>query len=1181
MSGLRRTSLLTYAKWTVAVAGITLAAGFVLLALGNGSGLLHLVLWAWFIFALCVGVGALLVLLLPAAGAGPLARTTFAVIFLLATLWLQRPMRGMANGVTGPLADLWSTIGDWLSGGLANFDTVSWRVSLAGGVVILFVYPFLRLAITPLMSWAGKLLGSLAREFRAVNFGRDDEKRASRGVEEFFANLSARHFMLLTSALSVSFVILLPPVLLYVDTIHLYGVSKDIFDAGEHIAWVGSLVLVLELTSLTLRDASRKPDPEQTESRSAAPRRRPHVDELYRRLTELAGDHIVYAAASKAATRPELSEVEQSQGQAVQNNGPSKVVFDDLPASATLTLSKINQLRPVVDRFLDPAARAPRIALSESLTSDHYLIFAGFVRHALDNGGTVLVIAPDELLPEVRKSLEVALTARGLTFAVSAFDATANPPPEDELFNLVLIKESLFETGFLHFADNYDSMLARAALIFLIEAADMDLGRLRLRLFSLWQLIEHNRSRLVIQSSSSRDLNSIVSLIAQQGGLGAPEWISLTRSSRRATHVLMLDDCQGLQRELQSKLFAGLPAMLPTAVSLAFESARLDCEPIIHRSALDPLDVVKLEYEWGRAVDALGRNDDLRSNLENADYAIERMSGSRFRAHMSPTDQPATVIGWDTANFLSMRERNYNFFQADAFLVQILSKNYPMRKFLRDFEQKVDEPGQAAQRRIFLPQVPRLAGGVYELAYLVAHAMLRKGGLTRTQFKHILETIPDPRFVDNAGIGNDRSGLEVLLRLHGSDGKAKVDQESDPLTGDKVFHLVTAGGSFDEFDPARVYQGGAEVEGDPLDYSDRGLTFAPHTQVWAGDMILQVSEIKRRAITLTAAGQDVSNLPNIEFINSYRFDLNVEPIVEYSGRTVRLGVEIVTAILHISYQRRTTAMYQYPGGVEPFAGSAVLETKPFGGDDGGDADESWSTVRRNRSCVAHIVVDGISNVRPFGTRIVDAGGASSKQTVPDALSTATVALAVCVILKDTIRSLFPEAAPRIAVLSPQLYQLDERLDQARQNATDSGKAADGDSALLTEDIEAARFLAARAGYYDGCDSDSADGSVFATWAQESLRKRFESRDDVLEFFIVEDSDRDLGVARAIALNTNIFRAAAYFAVDLAAEERVGGSGSYLRFGADRLSRFIYVPGARDLLLKLGGVVDPSAKRAAS
>ena len=127
---------------------------------------------------------------------------------------------------------------------------------------------------------------------------------------------------------------------------------------------------------------------------------------------------------------------------------------------------------------------------------------------------------------------------------------------------------------------------------------------------------------------------------------------------------------------------------------------------------------------------------------------------------------------------------------------------------------------------------------------------------------------------------------------------------------------------------------------------------------------------------------------------------------------------------------------------------------------------------------------------------------------------------------------------------------------------------DGPDSTMVEEARLAEFLANRIGYVEGFGP-----SFFESWAQPQLRDVMAKREDVLEVLIVEDSDRDLGVARAVAQSEDVLRAAALFAAALEEDEEIAGDGSYLRFGASNPSRFIYLPGAANILGKLGRLRD--------
>jgi hypothetical protein len=173
------------------------------------------------------------------------------------------------------------------------------------------------------------------------------------------------------------------------------------------------------------------------------------------------------------------------------------------------------------------------------------------------------------------------------------------------------------------------------------------------------------------------------------------------------------------------------------------------------------------------------------------------------------------------------------------------------------------------------------------------------------------------------------------------------------------------------------------------------------------------------------------------------------------------------------------------------------------------------------------------------------------------LTIAGVALAVCTILKDTILSLFPDTAARISVLSNQLGPLQHHIEQRNKDVQEKRT----DLNILRQEGALGLFLASRTGHL-GVPAPH----LLDAWASPDF-----PRDDILEIFIVEDSDWDLGVARAIRENSQILRVARAFAEQVLNEEDPGGEGSYLRFGAPTESPYIYLKGASDVLAKLANV----------
>jgi hypothetical protein len=458
-----------------------------------------------------------------------------------------------------------------------------------------------------------------------------------------------------------------------------------------------------------------------------------------------------------------------------------------------------------------------------------------------------------------------------------------------------------------------------------------------------------------------------------------------------------------------------------------------------------------------------------------------------------------------------------------------------MRDLLRAID---DDPGSTDHdnRGMFLPHAPRLAGGIAELAYLTVEAMRRGGGLSRSQFKRILATVSKGQFLQSAGIGNDVSGIKRLLALQRRQD-LNVVEHIDELSGERIFRLSS--GEWNPLARTPVLHNG-EKSGVDLDYSDRGLTFGEKTLISIGGKIWLIDRIRTNAITIdTPPGN--KKVPLYTFVNAYRFTSDIAPILE----SAQPGSDFGKAVLHASFTRTTEQIYDYPGGAPPFSGGKTLNPRLAGQD--------WVKVDRNLKCVAHLVLTGLSRVLPVG------GSPPGYPPLSDELSKAAVALAVCTVIKDTIVSLFPEAAPRISVLSNQLGPLRPQL--ARWSETSKAQ-------ISPEQLALTLFLAGRVGYLVAPESGMLDA-----WPSE-FREGLADRQDILEIFVVEDADWDLGVARAVLENDDILRAAARFADAIVSDEEAEGEGSYLRFGASAVPSFVYLRGAHSVLSRLARVGSP-------
>jgi hypothetical protein len=1146
-------------KYVVALAAgvvAALVAGTLIFSMVPHSGFVFPLPVPWLLFSIALGVLALWVLLTPAAAAGPLARLAVAFVVSVAVFWYVdgSPQGGYFDRF-GPLGFIFKPLGNWLASvGLENFDSVMWRANLLGGLFVLAVYPFVRASLGTLFSAIGWVMRWLWQSLR----GTDDEPQNARAKAskerqeaedaDFFTNLTTRHAMLGITILAVMLVVLMLPVLLALETLadrQGWEIVR-VLESGEHVVWAPPLLLILELTAISLRNIPWRGPELRPVYIEVSERRIPQIDQLFQRLRKIAGSKVIFDHP-KAGMRP--IERTTAAKPAVHLNSSSRNsasrVLEGMQRLSSLDPGRLGQIGGPLDQFLneDHTKGAKRLAVAEGLTTDHYLLFALLISHVLDDGGTFLVVAPDDLITDVRSSLNEALSRCGVGFAVSEFEVSGFLPPESELFNLIFVRESRLHSELLDKSKQFAGFLERLRLVFLLETVDMDLGWLRLRLLSLWQLADYQHVRVVVQSANSTRLTEIIGLVATQGGSGDVVPIALANASTRATHVIMFDDTDDLREKMRPHVLSSIRQPVSAPVMLALESLLHDCPPIVYKTNLDPADATQVETKWRDHVTSLMSNQDALDDFHRNDEALGALNYELFRTHLRRNDSPATVIAWDTHNFLAVKDRNYNFFRAKAFLVQILSKPYPMRDFLREID---DDPEgfDQGKRTIFLPHAPRLAGGIAELTYLTVEAMRRGKGLTRSHFKTILATVPTGHFLRSAGIGTDRSGIERLLVLERLEDRLGVTERIDPLTGERVFKL--SGDAWNPLARTRIIQNGREVQDVELDYSDRGLTFGLQTRIRIGHRIWGVARIDPHTIHIQEPPPRV-DMPIYVFVNAYRFSPDVTPIVENARVDQQPGSDFGRALLHASFKRTTEQIYEYPSGDTPFSEGRTLTPRRVVG-------QSWTNVDRNRKCVAHLVLTGLSGIVPTGA------SPPGLPSMSDELSRSAVALAVCTIIKDTITSLFPEAAPRISVLSNQLGPLRPLLDLRREELK---KLVDPQQ--LANQIELTLFLAGRIGHLS-----VPEPSLLNAWASE-FPGGLADRDDILEIFVVEDSDWDLGVARAVIENDDILYAAASFAEMVTNDEEAGGNGSYLRFGAEMVRSFVYLPGANQILSRFGRV----------
>jgi|GEM_PF-5643246 len=849
----------------------------------------------------------------------------------------------------------------------------------------------------------------------------------------------------------------------------------------QNILWIGPLVVMLELARLALHSPRQDPPFEGSE------------------------------APKTTASERLVPKVHES----LQRTLRRRVAAVHIPAGG----GGIAEARNAIDTSEETVPKGELRYFLETLSPLHFERLAAWLASAaLDRGRSALIICPTDAKAEVQSRFRQA--RRPLSPDALASDEIRNhgfgetwadlgrPPDKSTNIDVFVVSPDEIENLLLQRRE-YAEDLTRLGAIFVLNLHLMDLGLLSLSLRRLRAASRHPTDLIYIaqsqplfgQGNRIQHLLPLESPVRQAADLDIPgktaRYISVWPAAPGDT---ILD-----------------PKHWPVEVEAVRQAKQVS--PEINAFLWDARNSFQ-QHHWTTIIPPLLADQDQRDLIPYARQAEPERLGPPANPH------PLAIIAApdNLADALALGIGNGHSPDAGAVIVL---RDYPLARFhFEKFRTDIASgrhTGVAARqalrafREAYSSIAPRPKVGPVELALLLANEFAVAAAASRSGQDGWLQQSALNSFwhgepadvLRQLQINTTKTGLVRLFELCVGH-TVQIEQQRDAklvrrykLENPRRIEGATLG-------QMRI-QAGSFFLPTTLPKADHGLAYAEGTQLVIAGAMYVVTGVDDSTIWLREEGGDA---PRYEFARSYailraperanagedidRHDLAAASYIQEPNRQVRF--EMASGYLRVA--RRTSMAYRYANPHTPFSSA----------EDGPRAlpcSVQQSPKLRSAS-VLRLYSDRMGRARP---RPATAGnrGASRQE--------ACVAFTLATTLQDTLASLFPDHAHRIAVVTPQAAAIESDINPTNQ----------------TLPLRTAFALARQPALIELDERGSEPETEHrcrmrrdAMRAYEAYIDRFfkqaRSRDGVTEppgltrlisFLIIEDCDHDLGVARVV------------------------------------------------------------------
>ena len=798
----------------------------------------------------------------------------------------------------------------------------------------------------------------------------------------------------------------------------------------------------------------------------------------------------------------------------------------------------------------------------ETLTDWHYdLIVEVMNRRVFDRGRTALLICPVDVVGSVHSAMKKGF-AKNPGENIVTWWCFGNPLPEDQDMNLILVTpeslEALAEQVF-----EYRDFFHLLGGIFILNLHKMDLGLLHI---SLRRIERHVASP-----------SDMVAILQSEIRRKMPDW-----SKNLPLLVQMTDIRRKTRPEVNEAIPQHVAFLAPESTenfTAGIKNWPIGQRALLHVAKSEPralsyffdINTQHVSSFWADTIMEALRND---GNIQSVQWG----EGIRAPVLVPEHHEHPVALLMDTSNLVNQLGSDVGTPGALESLRLVSVGGYPGASFLMDkIAQAMSSASTDSERREAITQLQSSycsiatapVGGPIELALMIRQEFLSVTRAKTGQYKRAedYDSLTQERIstmwdksspaLKQLQISNTKAGLEKLFRV-----MIQTESEQEMLSTTQTEHrsheyalTFVASGKVNALTTLELSiqnQKAAEVRAnrpERLLLSDYGLSYAKHTRLALGGRIYEVVNVDARHRKLHVRyDEEVPALPNT-FVRDYGI-LTVSPEDStFAADTLsswlnrKCAHEIATGYLQAA--RRTRAFYEHHNLWTPFDGKTNAPNST--------SISAESVLQLRSSCILRLLAPVPTGPR---RRVLS-------KSVKQGAIRGTVAFTLVTTLQDVLHMCFPANAHRIAVLSPE-----SRTENGRGSLEEF--ARNRQPRLATLDVPGRTVHGARGAEHvlpSEVGQHRRLAEKFFERARTETREEGHKRSTQMHLFIVEDSDHDLGVAKALS-DDNTFVSVVQFWRDFVAHCAANSSDTSkaaYAFGADQIASCYDFDGALSIL----------------
>jgi hypothetical protein len=870
------------------------------------------------------------------------------------------------------------------------------------------------------------------------------------------------------------------------------------FAAHPQVFWLGLYIFAAELLGQLFKlerpqRARRNRRRENEQAAAAAPSLVP----LYRRGIYDHAAHTLWSSQatdppSKAESTPHRSRVESYLNDEQRRLFALRTIARILHDDAGLSGETLTRYLEGMTQFL----RTPRYMIfHESLHPLHLRIIFALCVDQQARGRISLIICPEHIVKDVEAALKdcassslASLVQRGVVLG----GAGGPPLRTEQSYSYIVLADTHVERELLSSGPDTQFLLGNLGMIVALEAQDLQVSLLRLRLPRLWLRVPREDIKVLVQVGSLANYAGLAEALLPRANDTPITWHTRFAESS-ATHTIVWRGSQSAARSVLGKyLSAPTSSRFSTGLSLV-TYAMTGSEKAVRIDRAGQLN----QSEVNAAEDQLasGRIAETGQLLASA---FERASDGSESARKAAR----VVIVEERASVLTALAQFHDWYRRGEILLNLVTHDYPLRDYHVFRISQNGNPILADGAQM----APDPRGGVRELLSTLHDAlrerrgsMPEQAGLRRSQIlEQFLDLLPSKLRNQLAlvpGLNGFKRLFEQLsfaaptIKVHREEGETRYDIDE---------------GSRDEF-PELHFSIPVRVDGRDrlrVPSGDVGLTILPYQTILIEGREHYVQEINRTYIDCYAGDRNSQNLmlPVLE----YRWN---DPVSKWLLDRAQPEGSLYVAHYYASLTRRTVGKVTYREEIAPLSlrdnvqniitGSALEQS-------------AQHEQRRDYQSVLHLQFNHLSDV--------------TELELPE------FAFTTCVVLQDVVRARFPRWPHRINVVSPQAAPVFERC---RGNLTELSLLRREEGARLNQLLTCIypRLIDSPAAM--AAPPDAADGAPRKVGS--------------FDIFLIEDSDFDLGVVRQLQRDPRALVGQVCRYLDWLGKE--GFKSRYHRFGA--------------------------------